>query len=328
MNRMEHNPYLIKNENVAPSRSSSIPSYYNRNSEMNQIREEIEAITSRKNFNRDSDSMQEVIDIMTRQINKWEQLEDDYGPDATRQRYIEAFQRKRDSWEKKKEQAERAFYERRDRMKREMEYDNGYSRNQIRRERRMDDDSDSDVMEDDRRQPLGNLDYSRKDNCVRGREAKPMALLNRDRSRSRSPLLLPRQAHPSTSLQLRRPNIPSTPPVRVRPGKSRVTKSKNRKWRPGQKALLEIRKYQKSTDMLIQKAPFARLVQEILRETTNESHDYRIRADALMALQEGAEAFMVEMFEGSVLISNHAKRVTLMPTDVQLYRRLCLRNLS
>ena len=116
--------------------------------------------------------------------------------------------------------------------------------------------------------------------------------------------------------------------MRVRPGKSRVTKSKNRKWRPGQKALLEIRKYQKSTDMLIQKAPFARLVQEILRETTNESHDYRIRADALMALQEGAEAFMVEMFEGSVLISNHAKRVTLMPTDVQLYRRLCLRNWS
>ncbi|PIC38919.1 hypothetical protein B9Z55_010777 [Caenorhabditis nigoni] len=116
--------------------------------------------------------------------------------------------------------------------------------------------------------------------------------------------------------------------VRMRSGKSRVTKTHNRKFRPGQKALAEIRKYQKSTDMLIQKAPFARLVHEIVREQTNQSKDYRIRADALMALQEAAEAFMVEMFEGSVLICNHAKRVTLMPTDIQLYRRLCLRNLS
>lgn len=115
--------------------------------------------------------------------------------------------------------------------------------------------------------------------------------------------------------------------VRMRFGKSRVTKTTARKYRPGHRALAEIRQYQKSTDLLIQKAPFARLVHEIMREVAPFSGEFRVRADALLALQEGAEAFMVEMFEGSALICNHAKRITLMPTDIQLYRRLCLRNL-
>lgn len=129
--------------------------------------------------------------------------------------------------------------------------------------------------------------------------------------------------------------------ARLRIGKSRVTKTNTRKWKPGEKAMREIRQYQKSTDMLIQKvravnskknnklfqAPFCRLVHEIMQDVTSSSSDFRIRAEALGALQEAAEAFLVEMFEGSVLIANHAKRVTLMPSDILLYRRLCLRNI-
>jgi hypothetical protein len=58
-----------------------------------------------------------------------------------------------------------------------------------------------------------------------------------------------------------------------------------RKYRPGTKALMEIRKYQRSTARLIQRAPFVRVVKDLVRQVSRKD-DLRIQADAVSALQE------------------------------------------
>ena len=95
---------------------------------------------------------------------------------------------------------------------------------------------------------------------------------------------------------------------------------KKRRFRPGTVALREIQQYQKSMDLLIRRAPFQRIVQEIVRSFRN---DLRIQAVAIKGLQEAAEAYLVSLFEDSNLCAIHAKRVTIMPRDVQLARRIC-----
>jgi len=87
----------------------------------------------------------------------------------------------------------------------------------------------------------------------------------------------------------------------------------------GTVALREIRKYQKSTELLIRKLPFQRLVREIAQ---NFRTDLRFQSTAVMALQEAAEAYLVGVFEDTNLCALHAKRVTIMPKDMQLARRL------
>ncbi|WOL10000.1 histone H3.3-like [Canna indica] len=91
------------------------------------------------------------------------------------------------------------------------------------------------------------------------------------------------------------------------------------RFRPGTVALREIRKYQKSTDLLIRKLPFQRLVREIAQ---NFKIDLRFQSHAVLALQEAAEAYLVGLFEDVNLCAIHAKRVTIMPKDVQLARRI------
>jgi len=94
---------------------------------------------------------------------------------------------------------------------------------------------------------------------------------------------------------------------------------KQHRWRPGTVALREIRKYQKSTEMLIRKAPFQRLVREVARDVKTE---LRFQSSALDALQEATEAYIVNVFEDAQLCAIHAKRVTLMPSDVRLAIRI------
>ncbi|XP_033831163.1 histone H3-like centromeric protein A [Periophthalmus magnuspinnatus] len=94
---------------------------------------------------------------------------------------------------------------------------------------------------------------------------------------------------------------------------------RQRRYRPGSKALKEIRKYQKSTDLLLRKGPFCRLVREVCQSYSRES--YRWQVYALLALQ-AAEAFLVMLFSDSNLCAIHAKRVTLFPCDIQLARRI------
>ena len=94
---------------------------------------------------------------------------------------------------------------------------------------------------------------------------------------------------------------------------------KPHRYRPGTVALREIRKYQKSTELLIRKLPFQRLVREISQDFKTE---LRFQSSAILALQESAEAYLVGLFEDTNLCAIHAKRVTIMPKDIQLARRI------
>lgn len=91
------------------------------------------------------------------------------------------------------------------------------------------------------------------------------------------------------------------------------------RYRPGTIALREIRKYQKSTDLLLRKLPFQRLVREIAQDFKD---DLRFQSTAILALQEASEAYLVSLFEDTNLCAIHAKRVTIMPKDIQLARRI------
>ena len=112
---------------------------------------------------------------------------------------------------------------------------------------------------------------------------------------------------------------------------------KPHRFRPGTVALREIRRYQKSTELLIRKLPFQRLVREIAQDFKT---DLRFQSAAIAALQEASEAYLVGLFEDTNLCAIHAKvftlhslsplssltqpaqRVTIMPKDIQLARRI------
>jgi histone H3 len=104
-------------------------------------------------------------------------------------------------------------------------------------------------------------------------------------------------------------------------GSSQLSSSskKTHRYRPGTVALREIRRYQKSTELLIRKLPFQRLVREIAQES---KADLRFQSTAVAALQEAAEAYLVTLFEDTNLCAIHAKRVTIFPRDMQLARRI------
>ncbi|KAI7817576.1 histone-fold-containing protein [Gamsiella multidivaricata] len=123
--------------------------------------------------------------------------------------------------------------------------------------------------------------------------------------------------------------IAGIPPRKTasRPGDP-IPPAKPRRYKPGANALREIRQYQKSTELLIRKLPFARLVREIADEYASSltyiAGDVHLRwqGSAILALQEAAEAYMVHLFEDANLCAIHAKRVTLMQRDIQLARRI------
>jgi histone H3 len=94
---------------------------------------------------------------------------------------------------------------------------------------------------------------------------------------------------------------------------------KPKRFRPGTVALREIRKFQTSTTLLIRKLPFQRLVREVAQDFKT---DLRFQSQAVLALQEASEAYLVGLFEDSNLCAIHAKRVTIMPKDIQLARRI------
>jgi len=94
---------------------------------------------------------------------------------------------------------------------------------------------------------------------------------------------------------------------------------KPQRFRPGTVALREIRKYQKNGNLLIRKLPFQRLIREIAQDF---KQDLRFQSHAIQALQEASEAYLVSLFEDTNLCAIHAKRVTIMPKDMQLARRI------
>ena len=103
------------------------------------------------------------------------------------------------------------------------------------------------------------------------------------------------------------------------PASQQGTRKPHRYW-PGTVALREIRRYQKSTELLIRKLPFQRLVREIAQDLGKMS--IRFQSGAIIALQEASEAYLVGLLEDSNLCAIHTKRVTIMPKDIQLARRI------
>ncbi|CAD7945839.1 unnamed protein product [Amoebophrya sp. A120] len=100
-----------------------------------------------------------------------------------------------------------------------------------------------------------------------------------------------------------------------------VVKHKKRAM-PGEAVAKEIRKLQKSTDLLIRRAPFQRIVRDTVDALEDGSGKVRFTSQALQALQEATEAYMVGLLEDTNLCALHAKRVTIMPKDMNLARRL------
>lgn len=93
-----------------------------------------------------------------------------------------------------------------------------------------------------------------------------------------------------------------------------------KRYKPGQKALREIRKYQMSTELLLRKLPFSRLVREITERISPVP--VRFQALAMECLQTAVETYIIQLFEDANLCTLHAKRVTLFPKDVQLALRI------
>ncbi|ABN64433.1 histone H3 variant [Scheffersomyces stipitis CBS 6054] len=109
---------------------------------------------------------------------------------------------------------------------------------------------------------------------------------------------------------------------RNQPGDPTVQATVKRRYRPGTVALREIRQYQKNTDLLIRKLPFARLVKEVAEDYIGADYGIRWQSNAVLALQEACEAYLVHLLEDTNLCAIHAKRVTIMQKDIQLARRI------
>jgi len=110
-------------------------------------------------------------------------------------------------------------------------------------------------------------------------------------------------------------SAPAAPPQAASvPGRRR------HRYRPGTRALMEIRKYQRGFDLLLRKIPFQRLVREVTLDFNNSGLKWR--SDALLAVQEAAEAYLVIFFEDANVCAIHAKRVTVMVKDMQLTKRI------
>ena len=94
---------------------------------------------------------------------------------------------------------------------------------------------------------------------------------------------------------------------------------KPHRYRAGTAALKDIRHFQASTALLIRKLPFQRVVREIAQ---NYNTDLRFQSAAVLCLQEATEAYLVRLFDDANLCAIHAGRVTIMPKDIQLARRI------
>ena len=90
---------------------------------------------------------------------------------------------------------------------------------------------------------------------------------------------------------------------------------KPHRYRAGMVALQDIRHFQKTSALLIRKLPFQRLVREIAQDFKT---DLRFQSAAILCLQEVAEAYLVRLFDDAI----HARRVTILPKDIQLARRI------
>ena len=100
-------------------------------------------------------------------------------------------------------------------------------------------------------------------------------------------------------------------------GRGMMKKSGRPRFKSGTVALREIRHYQKTTDLLLKKAPFIRLVRQTMKELFPEG-DFKITKEAFRALQEICETMLTNLFEKAQRAAIHAKRITISQRDIQL----------
>lgn len=108
--------------------------------------------------------------------------------------------------------------------------------------------------------------------------------------------------------------------VRSKAPKSKAPGKKAHRFKPGTEALREIRYYQKNSGCLIfSRAPFVRLVKEILRPSIGSP---RVGREALDAIQVATEVYLRSLIEGGVAIAVDAHRETLKDDDIKLARKI------
>jgi histone H3 len=121
-------------------------------------------------------------------------------------------------------------------------------------------------------------------------------------------------AHKSTGGAIPRFHL-ATKPARAA-AQNAIAVRKPHRWCPGTVALREIQKFQKNTDLFIRKAPFQRLVRKIALKFGKSN--LQMQSTAVLALQEAAEYFMVDVFSNTNLCTMHDKHVTIMKMDMVL----------
>jgi len=110
----------------------------------------------------------------------------------------------------------------------------------------------------------------------------------------------------------------TTKPTKLDTGRPEGIKKKRRS-RPGTVAKREVKKQQRSFNLLFPKSTFARLVREITYDINPDIE--RFNGEAFLVLQEAAEKRLITIFDSSMRNMVHAKRETLMPSDMDLALR-------
>ena len=146
----------------------------------------------------------------------------------------------------------------------------------------------------------------------------PRPVLNPARNAGHMRVAEPSRTDPEAIRKLKRPlSLKGRP--RPSPASATGGVKKPHRFRPGTVALREIRKFQKTTELLIRKLPFQRLVREIANDFKT---NLMFQSQAILALQEASEAYLVGVFEDTNLVAMNAKRVTILPQDMILARRI------
>ena len=131
------------------------------------------------------------------------------------------------------------------------------------------------------------------------------------------------RSHPPSHPKYAKKGLLASPPKARAPAKKGLMASSpargpapaTHKFRPGTRALMEIRRFQKQTGLLIARAPFARFARRV---GSDHKDDVRFRPAAMDVLQEATEAYILSILQNANSIAIHSKRVTLMPKDIKL----------
>ena len=140
--------------------------------------------------------------------------------------------------------------------------------------------------------------------------------VSRDHEGENSKVLAPSD---TTWLKAHKPLLGRAKPPRKRGVGQPAAPKKPHWYRPGTVALREICRFQKSTELLIRRLPFQRLVWEIAQDFKGWLN---FASGAILALQEAVEAYLVGLFEDTNLCAIHANRIMIMPKDIQLARHI------